>query len=107
MWLAGGGEYGSGLPADVGDTDLATLVAQYGAAIVNQVNLERGRVRPNLSLDAAAGAELYHKERKSAGFQVQITNLANRVNVTNFESLFSGTAVAVPRSISARLQLTF
>ena len=107
IWFAAGSEYGSGLPADVGDAHAATLVAQYGAAIVNEVNLQRGRVRPNLSVDAAAGAELYRKEQKSAAFQIQVTNLTNRVNVINFESLFSGTAVAVPRSISARLQLAF
>jgi hypothetical protein len=36
------------------------LVQQYGTAIVDRVNLERGRVRPNLSMDAGAGVELYH-----------------------------------------------
>jgi hypothetical protein len=39
--------------------------------------------------------------------QIQVTNLTDRVNVINFESLFSGTAVAVPRSVSARLKFTF
>jgi outer membrane receptor for Fe3+-dicitrate len=107
IWFAAGGEYGSGLPADIGGTDPGTLVAQYGAAIVNQVNLQRGRVRPNLSLNAAAGAELYRKEQKSATVQMQITNLTDRLNVINFESLFSGTAVGVPRSVSARVQFSF
>jgi hypothetical protein len=107
MWFAVGSEYGSGLPADAGDTDLSVLLAQYGAAIVDRVNLKRGRVRPSLSLDAAAGAELYRKEQRSATFQIQAVNLNNRVNVINFASLFSGTAVAAPRSISTRLQLTF
>jgi outer membrane cobalamin receptor len=107
IWFASGGEYGSGLPADIGDADAATLLTQYGAAMVSEVNLQRGRVRPNLSLDAAAGAELYHKEQRSAALQIQVTNLSNRVNVINFESLFSGTAVAVPRSISARMKFTF
>jgi outer membrane cobalamin receptor len=107
MWFAAGSEYGSGLPAEAGDTDLSALLAQYGAAILNRVNLKRGRVRPNLSLDAAAGAELYRKEQRSATFQIQAVNLNNRVNVINFASLFSGTAVAAPRSISTRLQLTF
>jgi hypothetical protein len=31
------------------------------AAILNQVNLERGRGRPTLSLDTAAGTELYRR----------------------------------------------
>jgi outer membrane cobalamin receptor len=106
-WLAFGGQYGSGLPADIGGTDPALLLAQYGGVILNRVNLDRGRVRPNLSLDAAAGAEIYRKEQRSASFQIQAANLNNRVNVINFASIFSGTAVAPPRSVSARLKLTF
>ena len=107
MWLALGGEYGSGLPADTGSTDPSLLLAQYGAAVLDRVNLARERVRPNLSADAAAGTEFYRKEHRTASFQIQAANLNNRVNVINFASLFSGTAVAPPRSVSARLQLTF
>jgi hypothetical protein len=106
-WFAVGGEYGSGLPAGTGGTDPSLLLAQYGPAILSRVNLEHGRVRPNLSLDTAAGAELYRKEQRTAAFQVQAANLNNRLNVINFESLFSGTAVAPPRSVSGRLQFTF
>jgi hypothetical protein len=95
------------LPADTGGTDPSLLLAQYGPAILSRVNLERGRVRPNLSLDAAAGAELYCKEQRTASFQIQAANLNNRLNVINFASLFSGTAVAPPRSVSGRLQFTF
>jgi outer membrane cobalamin receptor len=107
VWLAAGGEFGSGLPADTGDTDAKLLLAQYGAGILDGVNLERGRVRPNLSLDAAAGVELYRKERRTASFQMQAANLNNRVNVINFASVFSGTAVAPPRNVSVRLRLTY
>ena len=107
VWLAGGWEYGSGLPADTGNTDPSLLLAQYGAAILDRVDLARGRIRPNLCLDAAAGVELYRKEQRSASFQIQATNLNNRVNVINFASLFSGTAVEPSRSVSIRLQLTY
>jgi hypothetical protein len=107
LWLAFGGQYGSGLPADTGETDPNFLLAQYGAAILDRVNLDRRRVRPSFSVDAAAGLELYHKETRSASFQIQAANLADHVNVVNFASLFSGTAVAPPRSFSARLKLTF
>ncbi|HUE56274.1 MAG TPA: TonB-dependent receptor [Candidatus Udaeobacter sp.] len=106
-WLAMSAQYGSGLPADTGGADPNFLLAQYGPAILNQVNLSLGRVRPNLSLDAAAGAELYRKEQRSAALQIQVSNLADRVKVINFASLFSGTAVAPPRSVSAKLRLTF
>ena len=107
VWLAVGGQYGSGLPADTGGADPSFLLAQYGAAILDRVNLDRGRVRPNFSLDAAAGVEVYRKEQRSASFQIQAANLSNRVNVINFASLFSGTAVAPARSVSTRLRLTF
>jgi len=107
LWLAIGGEYGSGLPYDIGNADPAFLVAQYGPQILNQVNLVRGRVRPNFSLDAGAGFEVYRKEQCSAVLQVQSANLTDRVNVINFASLFSGTAVGPLRSVSGRLKLTF
>jgi hypothetical protein len=107
IWLAMGAQYGSGLPADTGGADVNTLVGQFGAAIVSQVNVPRERVRPNFSLDAAAGAEIFRKERRSAVMQIQVANLTDRLNVINFESLFSGTAVAAPRSVSARVKFTF
>jgi hypothetical protein len=71
------------------------------------VNFDKGRVRPNYSLDVAAGVNMYRKERRSATFQIEAENLSDHVNVINFASLFSGTAVATPRSVSARLKLTF
>jgi outer membrane cobalamin receptor len=107
VWFAVSGQYGSGLPADTGGTDPSLLLAQYGPAILDRVNLERGRVRPNLSMDVAAVAELYRKEQRTASFQIQAANLNNRLNLINFASLFSGTAVAPPRSLSAHLRLTF
>jgi TonB dependent receptor len=108
-WLAFGGEYGSGLPVDLGSgpPDINFLTAQFGAAIVDHVDFNRGRVKPNFSLDAATGAEVYHKEQRSVALQIQVSNLADRLNVINFASLFSGTAVSPPRSVSARLKFTF
>src|SRR6266566_1655635 len=105
LWFAIGSQYGSGLPADTG-ADPNFLLAQYGPAILDRVNLARGRVKPNHALDAAAGLEVYRKEQRSATLQIQAANLTNHVNVINFASLFSGTAVAPPRSISTRLKLT-
>ncbi len=107
LWFAVGGQYGSGLPADIGDADAATLLTQYGAAILDRVNLQRDRVRPNFRLDAGAGAELYRKERRSAALQIEAENVSDRLNIINFASLFSGTAVGPPRSVTARLQFTF
>ena len=107
LWLALGVGYGSGLPADIGGADPAFLLAQYGPEILNQVNLARGRVKPNFALDASVGFEVYRKERRSAVLQIQSANLTDRLNVINFASLFSGTAIAPPRSVSGRLKLSF
>jgi len=107
LWLTVGGQYGSGLPADIGVADPSFLLAQYGPEILKEVNLVRGRVKPNFALDAGAGFEVYRKEQRSAVLQVQTANLTDRVNVINFASLFSGTAVAPPRSVSGRVKLTF
>jgi len=42
VWLATSAEYGSGLPAETEDEDLDFLLAQYGPAIVDRVNFDRG-----------------------------------------------------------------
>lgn len=108
VWLAVSGQYGSGLPVEFeDDPDRDFLLSQYGQAIINRVNFDRGRVRPNFSLDAAMGAQLYQKEARSVTLQLQVSNLTDRVNVLNFASLFSGTAVAAPRTVATGLKLTF
>ncbi len=106
-WLAMGAQYGSGLPADIGNAKVRDLLAAFGQQILDRVDLARGRVRPNYSFDVAAGAEIYHKESRSAALQIQVANLADRLNVINFASLFSGIALGEPRSVSASLRLTF
>ena len=109
FWTAVSADYGSGLPVELDTTaiDFNFLLAQYGAKILSRVNLNRGRVKPNFSLGAAFGAELYRKEMRAVNLQVEAANLTDRVNVLNFAGLFSGTAVAAPRSASARLRFTF
>ena len=106
-WLAMGTQYGSGLPADIGNAKVSDLLAAFGQQTLDRVDLARGRVRPNYSFDVAAGAEIYHKESRSVALQVQVANVADRLNVINFASLFSGTALGEPRSVSASLRLTF
>ena len=108
-WLAISSEYGSGLPVEFDTTavDPNFLLSQYGPKIVGKVNFGRGRVAPNFSLGAAAGWDVYRKETRAVSLQIEGANLTDRVNVLNFASLFSGTAVAAPRSVSARMRLSF
>ncbi len=108
-WLALQYSFGSGLPveAEGGNLDLSFLLAQYGAQILNRVDFAAGRVRPSFSLDLGGGVQLYQREHKSISFLAQISNLTNRVNVINFASLFSGTAVAPKRAVTVRLKTEF
>jgi hypothetical protein len=106
VWVALGGEYGSGLPVEFDGTE-PQAVPQYGQAIVNRVNFDLGRVRPSLSLDASAGADLWKKDKLSMRLQADVQNLNNRLNLIDFAGLFSGNSIAPPRSYTLRLTTNF
>lgn len=109
LWLAADGLYGSGLPVelDTGDTDPTFLLQQYGPRVLGQVDFARGRVRPSYSLDASGGLDLYRKDKRNVSFQVEGSNLTNHLNVINFASLFSGTAIGIPRSVEVQMTAGF
>lgn len=108
LWVALVSSYGSGLPVDLdGPVDTAALVSEYGQQIVDRVNFDAGRVRPNFTMDASLGADLWKQEKRTLRLQLVVENLLNRLNVINFAGLFSGTAIAPPRSASVRLQYEF
>jgi hypothetical protein len=106
FWLALAATYNSGLPVEF-DGTYADAAAQYGQRILSRVNFEDGRVRPSFSLDASAGVIVWQKEKRSIRFQADVRNLTDRLNVINFAGLFSGTAIAAPRSFALRLQTEF
>ena len=106
LWVALGGEYGSGLPVEFDGTE-QQAVAQYGQEIVDRVNFATGRVRPSLSIDLSAGADLWKKDKRSVRFQADIQNLNDRLNVIDFAGLFSGNSIAPPRSYDLRLTTNF
>jgi hypothetical protein len=106
VWVALGGEYGSGLPVEFNGTE-PQAAAQYGQAIVNRVNFDLGRVRPSLSLDASAGADLWKKDKLSMRLQADVQNLNNRLNLIDFAGLFSGNSISPPRSYTLRLTTNY
>ena len=71
------------------------------------VNFERGRIRPSGALDASAGVELRRTEKLKLSLQADVINLTDRLNVINFASLFSGTAIEPGRNVAFRLQTEF
>ena len=84
-----------------------TAIEQYGERIVDRVDFETGRVRPSFSLDASAGLRRAKSARAGSACRSTLRNLTNRLNVINFAGLFSGTALAAPRSVAVRLQAEF
>jgi hypothetical protein len=105
-WVALAGSYGSGLPVEF-EGDEAQAVAQYGARIVSRVDLQSGRVRPSGSLDASASFVIFRADKRSVRVQADVINVTNRLNVINFAGLFSGTALAPPRSVAVRMHAAF
>jgi hypothetical protein len=107
FWMAVGTSYGTGLPVELSGEDLDTLIEQFGQAVVDRVNLDAGRVKPSLAVDLSAAVDLYKKESRALRLQADIRNLNDRLNVINFASLFSGTAIAAPRNFSVRLRFDY
>jgi hypothetical protein len=105
-WVSSAISYGSGLPVEF-DGDPATALAQYGPRIVGQVDFATGRIRPWSSIDAAFSAIVFTKGHQQIRVQANAINLANRLNVINFAGLFSGTALAPPRSYGVRVHVEF
>jgi len=106
VWFAAGSEYGSGLPFDFEGTYQQAL-AEYGQQVVNRINIDSGRIKPTLAVDATFGAQLYKSEKLALNFQADGENLNNRLNIIDFGGLFSGNAIGPPRSYSLRLAAKF
>ena len=99
----------SGYPTDVDrDTTLAEFIEQgFDPRLYNEIDFQRGRVRPRTILNFTIGADLLRKERASLNVQFDIQNLTNELFLYNFESVFSGTHIGYPRLFSGRVALRF
>jgi outer membrane receptor protein involved in Fe transport len=103
------GRYDSGVPTDVvPGTTLAEFTAGgFDPRLYNEIDFQRGRVRPRTILNLSIGADLLQHERTSLNVQFDIQNLTNELFLYNFESVFSGTHVGFPRLMSGRIALRF
>jgi hypothetical protein len=106
LWVAGGVQYGSGLPFDFQGTEQEAL-AEYGPQVISRVNFARGRIYPSTLLSASAGADVYQSDRMKVRFQVDGQNLTNVLDVIDFGGLFSGNAIGPARSFNMRLTTSF
>jgi hypothetical protein len=103
------GRYDSGVPIDV---EPGTTLSQFAAAgfdprLYNEIDFQRGRVRPRTILDFSIGADLRRNEKVALNLQFDVQNLTNELFLYNFESVFSGTHVGNPRLFSGRLGFRF
>ncbi len=106
LWVASGLSYDSGLPFQF-DGEQADALAQYGQAVVNHVDFNRGRITPSLLANASASLSVYERERVNTRLQVDGTNLSNFLNLIDFGGLFSGNAIGPGRSVRLRLATVF
>jgi hypothetical protein len=107
-WAAATIRYGSGLPVEIEHNIVEdSLLSQYGEDILDRVDLEKGRVRANFALDLGAGVTLWRSNQRQLHLRAEIANVTNRLNVINFAGIFSGTAIAAPRSATVGLQVEF
>ena len=105
FWTSGSIRYDSGLVCNPSDPLVVAADPDY-RDLLPYVNLdgETPRVRPRTIVDAAAGLDRTDgRGRKTWTAQVQVTNLFDRVALYNFQSVFVGTRLVQPRTLSVRI----
>jgi len=108
IWIAAGAQYNSGLPIELQNAPSVEFLArQYGQDVVDRVDFDAERLRSSSSIDAAAGWEVFSRDRTSIRLQADVFNIANRLNVINFAGLLSGTAIGPHRTWAVRTQIAF
>jgi hypothetical protein len=126
VWLSTGLQYGSGLPVELedddddgnddagdggdapgGDDDADDLVQPISQEILDRVDFERQRVRPNFSVDVSLGLRVWEEQERSVTVQLDLRNATDRLNVINFSGVFSGTALSPGRQFGVQTKVRF
>jgi hypothetical protein len=58
-------------------------------------------------LNAGTGVTVAKTAARRLDLQLDVQNITNRLNLINFAGLFSGTALAPPRSVALRVRAAF
>lgn len=107
-WFAVIGRHDSGYAIELEDDfELEDFERRFPAKLLEQVNLERGFVKPRSILSAAVGKDFALNEGTTLTAQFNVENLTDRFYVIVFGSLFTGTNVGRPRSFSGRIGVRF
>ena len=108
-WSSASVRHDSGLVSNPSDPAEVAADPDF-SDLLPYVNLgaDPPRVRPRTIVDLAAGVDLKDaRGRKTWTAQVQITNVTNRVALYNFQSVFVGTRLVAPRTLSVRVARNF
>lgn len=108
-WASGSIRYDSGLVCNPSDPAEVAADPDY-ADLLPFVDLTAStpRVRPRTIVDIASGLEFKDaRGRRTWSAQLQLTNLTNRTALYNFQSVFVGTRLVAPRSLSIRVSRNF
>jgi hypothetical protein len=103
-WFSLSARYRSGTPLEVDDEDLDAIAAREGSELVD---LESGRVRPYLVLDAEAGRRLLRRSGLELSARAVLLNLTGARYAFNFANPFSGTHFGAPRTARLDFRLAF
>ena len=106
LWAAFGLDYGSGLPFEAILTQ-EQAVALYGQQVIDELNFDKGRIKPVLLENATIGSNLYENKGRELRLQADCVNLSDKLHVIDFGGLFSGNAIGPGRSVSVRLTARF
>jgi len=109
LWCSGSVRYDSGLVSNPSDPARVAADPDF-RDLLPYVNLdaETPRVRPRTIADVAAGFDFADaRSRRTWGVQLQVTNLTNRTALYNFQSVFVGTRLVQPRTVSLRISRNF
>lgn len=99
VWTSGSVRHDSGLVSNPSSPDEVAASPDY-ADLLPYVDLVAPvpRVRPRTIVDAAVGWDAGDGSRRSWGVRAQVNNLFNRTALFNFQSVFVGTRLVMPRA---------
>lgn len=105
VWTSGSVRYDSGLVSNPSSPADVAASPDY-ADLLPYVNLTAAvpRVRPRTIADLAVGFERRASAARGWGLRAQVTNLFDTTALYNFQSVFVGTRLVAPRTLSAELR---
>ena len=108
-WTSGSVRYDSGLVSNPSDpAEVAADPDYFDLLPYVELDSNPPRVRPRTIVDLAAGLDLRNgRGQRTWSAQVQVTNLTNQTALYNFQSVFVGTRLVAPRTVSVKVARSF